>query len=653
MNLLQAIEEAGERGDLSPATITNLRQWLETEELPKWTRDSLTELIEGKEWDELNDRFYKDITFGTGGMRGRAIGKVSTSVERGSSDQGAPERPMAGSNAINDFTVIRSVMALFGYVAKFLAENNRFETPRVAIAHDVRHFSRRFCLLAASTWSRLGGIALIFDGPRSTPQLSFTVRRRKAHAGIVITASHNPPHDNGFKAYFEDGAQVISPHAEGIVEEYEKTTLREIVPHLDIEKEAIGTLPQDEDLAYLKVVEQAALDPNLIEQEKPKVVFTPIHGTGGISSLPALWELGLEPIVVDAQNKQDPNFPTVKSPNPENAEALEQGIALARKTGAVAVIATDPDADRMGVATLDATRKYVLLNGNEIGALLAEYRITRLKEFGCLPENGSERATIIKTFVTSPLIEAIAKGHGLSCINTLTGFKWTGQKIRKYEEILIRELNEKEGVVIDYDKTDYYTRMELGIRYGKTFIFACEESFGYLPYDFVRDKDGNASTIAFCELLSYLSKKKKTIIEYLDSIYLKYGYFDQNTINIYFDGATGAVKIQKIIDSYIENPPKEIGGIRILSIKDFGKSGFKDEDGDPIPLEKFYYIELENGYYYAVRASGTEPKIKFYLFGKEIVNQMEDLDEIKNRVSDQLISLSTGIEKDAHQRAES
>ncbi len=652
MNLSQAIEQAGERGHLSSTTATNLRQWLETEELPKWMRDSLTELIEGEEWEELNDRFYKDITFGTGGMRGRAIGNVATSAEKGGSSQGAPERPMVGSNAMNDITAIRATMALFGYVSKFLEENDRFETPCVAIAHDVRHFSRRFCLLAASTWSRLGGIPLIFEGPRSTPQLSFTVRRRKAHAGIVITASHNPPHDNGFKAYFEDGAQVISPHAENIVEVYGRSTLQQAVPYLDIENEGIRTLTQEDDLAYLKVVEQAALDPDLIEQEKPKVVFTPIHGTGGISSLPALWELGLEPIVVAAQNKQDPNFPTVKSPNPENAEALEQGIALARKTGAVAVIATDPDADRMGVATLDKKNKHTLLNGNEIGALLAEYRITRLKEFGCLPENGSKKATIIKTFVTSPLIEAIAKGHGLNCVNTLTGFKWTGQKILKYEKDLIKAIADEEGIFIDYDKTDYYTRIDLGLRYGRTFIFACEESFGYLPYEFVRDKDGNASTIAFCELLSYLAKKKITVLDYLDTIYLKYGYFDQKTVNLYFEGASGAKKIENIVQSYIDNPPKKVDDLEVKSRKDFAKTGLIDEDGDPIPQEKFQYMELENDYYFAVRASGTEPKIKFYIFGKEVPKNLDELPQIRNRVGDQLKSLAGVIENDARERAE-
>ena len=306
----------------------------------------------------------------------------------------------------------------------------------------------------------------------------------------------------------------------------------------------------------------------------------------------------------------------------------------------------------MGVAVLDDKRKYVLLNGNEIGALLAEYRITRLKELGCLPENGTTSASIIKTFVTSPLVDAIAKGHGLRCVNTLTGFKWTGEKIRKYEDVLKNELLEKEGIYIDYDKTDYFTRINLGIKYGTAFIFACEESYGYLPYDFVRDKDGNASTIAFCELLSHLSKNKITAIEYLNSIYVKYGCYDQNTVNLYFEGASGAEKINKIVNSYIENPPREIGGIKVKNHKNFGNEGYKDEDGEPIPLENFHILALENNFTFAVRASGSEPKIKFYVFGNEIVRDRSELSNVKSRISEKIINLSESIKADALERAD-
>ena len=653
MNLMEIIQQAKESEQLSSSTAANLRQWLETDELPEWVRDSLTELVQEEQWEELNDRFYKDITFGTGGMRGRTIGNVMTSVEKGSlGEDGAPERPKIGSNAMNDITVIRATMALYKYVSQYLEKSGRFETPTMAIAHDVRYFSRRFCLLAASVWNRLGGIALVFDGPRSTPQLSFTVRQRGAHAGIVITASHNPPHDNGFKAYFEDGAQVISPHAEGIVDEYAKITLNEATLYLDCSSEEIRTLPKEDDLEYLKVVEQAALDPDLIEQEKPKVVFTPIHGTGAISSLPALWELGLEPIVVDTQSEMHPGFPTVESPNPENAEALKQGISLARKTGAVAVIATDPDCDRMGVATLDGNKNYALLNGNEISALLAEYRITRMKEFGCLPQEGTKNATIIKTFVTTPLVECIAKGHGLNCINTLTGFKWAGKKIRDYEKELKEGIHEAEGIGLDFDKTDYYTRINLGIKYGRTFIFACEESYGYLPYDFVRNKDANGSIIAFCELLSYIKKNNSSVIEYLDQIYVKYGYFDQRTVNIYFEGAMGAQKIKNIVDSFSSDCPKSIDGHKIIDHKDFSKSGLKDEDGDNLPLEQFHVFTLENNYSVSVRASGTEPKIKFYVFGNEKIHNIGQLKQIKNTVSEELIKISEYLENDARTRAD-
>jgi phosphoglucomutase len=652
MKLIQQIKQAEENEELMTSTVANLRLWLEAEELPTWVSDSLGELITGEHWDELNDRFYKDISFGTGGMRGRTIGNLITSAEKGEANkEGTPERPMIGSNAMNDFTVVRSTMALYEYVSKFLEKNDRFETPTVAIAHDVRHFSRRFCLLAASVWSHLGGIPLIFDGPRSTPHLSFTVRRRKAHVGIVITASHNPPHDNGFKAYFEDGAQVITPHAEGIVEAYGKISLQKAAKYLDCENDGARTLPKEDDTAYLRVVEQAAIDPEVIEQAAPKIVFTPIHGTGAISSIPVLWELGLEPIMVDSQNKMDPNFPTVESPNPENAEALKEGIALAKKTGAIAVIATDPDGDRMGVASRDEKKNYVLLNGNEISAVMAEYRISRLKEFSCLPENGSKRATIIKTFVTSPLIDAIAEGHGLNCVNTLTGFKWAGQKIRQYEEAIKKELLDNEGIAINYDDTDYYSKIDAGIKYGKAFIFACEESYGYLPYDFARDKDANASIIAYCEILSYLKSKNTTILKYLDNIYLKYGYYDQETVNIYYEGATGSKKINNIINSYKSDPPESIFEQKVIKHHDFEKPGKLDEDNCPVPIEKFHVFELENKYSVAVRASGTEPKIKFYIFGREIIKNSSELNNVKSKVFAQLERCKLQIEEDAERRS--
>ena len=653
MNLLQAIQQAADSQNLTPSAHTNIQTWLEVEELPEWTRNSLTELIQGEEWEELNDRFYKDITFGTGGMRGRTIGKIMTSSEKGNTaTEDSPERPMVGSNALNDYTLLRATMALFNYVKNFLEEQGRYETPTLVIAHDVRHFSRRFCLLAASLWSRLGGISMVFDGPRSTPQLSFAVRRRSAHAGIVITASHNPSHDNGFKAYFEDGAQVVSPQAEGIVEQYTKSTLQQTIEYLEIDESEIRILPQDDDIAYLKVVEQAAIDPEIIQKQKPKVVFTPIHGTGAISTVPALWELGLEPIVVDAQNKQDPRFPTVESPNPENPEALEMGISLARKTGAEAVIATDPDSDRVGVVTLGKNKKYTVLNGNQISALLAEYRINKLKELGCLPEAGTERATIIKTFVTTPLVDAIARGQGLNCINTLTGFKWTGQRIRDYETQLKKELQKKEGISLDYDRTDYYTRINLGLKYAKAFLFACEESFGYLPYDFVRDKDGNASTIAFCELISDLKSRNETVLEYLDNIYLKYGYYDQKTVSVYFEGESGAQKIKNILYSYKTDPPKTLDGKKIISKKDYNESGYKDNDGKLIPTENFYIFTLDNDYSYAVRASGTEPKMKFYVFGTAFCKSLDELKNEKQNVTENINKIANAIKEDSILRSE-
>ena len=653
MSIIEKIEAAGASGDLLESTVKHLHTWTRADYLPEWVGASIAELVEQGAWEELNDRFYRELAFGTGGMRGRTIGKVSTSVEQGPlHTSGAPAYAAVGTNVLNDFNIVRATIGLYEYVSAYLIGTGCYDRPRFVIAHDVRHFSRHFCLLAASTWNRLGGQALIFDGPRSTPQLSFAVREYGAHCGAVITASHNPPHDNGFKVYFGDGAQVVAPHAEAIVAQVQAVSLEAVPAYLELDLSQIITLGNDADAAYLAVLEGGVLDPEVMAQQAPKVVFSPIHGTGGISSIPALKKLGVEVIEVPEQAVQDGRFPTVQSPNPENAEALKMAMETAEATGASVVLATDPDADRMGVAVRNVAGELQLLTGNQIGTLLAEYRIATLKESGVIPEAGSERAALIKTFVTTPMQEALATAHGIKTVNTLTGFKWIGEKMADYEAEMEAGLLEAEGMALDYDRCDPWTRAELLMEYSTFFVFGGEESYGYLASDRVRDKDANAAVVMFCEMAAYLQAQEMTIPEYLDSLYLEHGYYLESTINIYYEGAAGSEKIAAILASYREDAPAAFGDIEVTGFTDFGRTERVDTDGKPIPAQDFYVLELDNGYSFAVRGSGTEPKIKFYLFGRSEVADAEELESVKAATAAAMESLAAAIEADARQRAE-
>lgn len=651
MTVIEKIEAA--EGKLLTSTIENVKIWAEADFLPEWVGASIAELVEKEAWDELNDRFYQNMAFGTGGIRGRTIGRLTTDVETGTpGPQGTPEHAAVGTNVLNDFNIIKATIGLFRYTKKYLEDSGRYDLPRFVIAHDVRHYSRHFCELAASTWCKLGGQALIFDGPRSTPQLSFSVRQFKATCGAVITASHNPSHDNGFKAYFEDGAQVVSPHAEGIVGLVNEVKLEELPQFLDIDLDPVVTLSKDADAPYLALLEEMVIDKEVMEKEAPKVVFSPIHGTGAISSVPALENLGVTVIEVPEQSIQDSRFPTVKSPNPENAEALSMAIAKADETGADVVIATDPDADRMGVAVRNTEGEMVLLTGNQIGTLLAEYRISTLKDAEILPEDGTEGAALIKTFVTTPMQESVAEWHGLKTINTLTGFKWIGEKLAGYEAEMKQKLFEKEGIAIDYDACDVWTRAELLMDYSTYFVVGGEESYGYLATDKVRDKDANAAVIMFCELAAYLKANEMTFTEYLDSLYLQHGYYEEKQINIYYEGAAGSQKIKNILESYRSAPPKAFGDVEVSAFTDFGKDEIIDGDGKRIPPQDFYFLELSNGYSFAVRGSGTEPKIKFYVFGRSDVSEPEELPVVKDTAAGVMQTVLQAIEADARERAE-
>lgn len=651
MDLKNAILKANSSGALLDSTKEIILEWLDADFLPEWSLQSLTELVSAEKWDELNNRFYQYITFGTGGMRGRTISYDVTEAERGGAgEKETPAHAALGSNLLNDFNIIRACIGLFRYTESYLKEAGRsYEIPSLVIAHDVRHYSRYFCELCASTWSKLGGNAYIYDGPRSTPQLSFSVRFLGAHCGVVITASHNPYHDNGFKAYFEDGAQVVSPHAEGIVDAFKQVALKDLPPYLNLDLDRAVTLSAELDAAYQESTKGSLVDMEVIAEQKPKVVFTPIHGTGAIASLPILKAAGLDPVVVDEQMVQDSNFSTVKSPNPENAEALSLAVAKAKEVEADLLIGTDPDCDRMAVAARDENGEYVILSGNQTGSLLAAYRVEQFKAKGILPEAGTKNAAIIKTFVTTPLQEKIGEANGLKVINTLTGFKWIGEKLADWEKIL-DEAMLKEGIALDYDRMPVDSKRELLMKHSTWYVFGGEESFGYLCDDSVRDKDGNAATLAVIELAAWLKSKGKTILQYLDDVYIRYGFYLETLGNVYLEGAAGAQQIKNILNSYRSDPPKSIGGIEVESMTDFGRDEIFDADGKRIPSQDFYLVKLANGYQYAVRGSGTEPKIKFYVFASAPVKDASELSAVKAGTGEEVERIKNAIVDDAMTR---
>tara|TARA_B100002019_G_scaffold45312_1_gene38091 strand:- start:16580 stop:18544 length:1965 start_codon:yes stop_codon:yes gene_type:complete len=650
----EIFENAVKEGKLLPSAQQNINELLELNPCPLWVKESLAELSNENHWEELNDRFHSNLAFGTGGMRGRTIGKMITNSEKGTSKDGeTPNYAAVGSNTLNELTLLRATKALYIYIENWMQEEGLHEQPRLVVAYDVRHFSQKFGNLVSKTWIKLGGFAMMFDGPRSTPQLSFSVRHRYAHAGVVITASHNPYHDNGFKAYFGDGAQLVPPHDHGVVSEYNRIQLNEISPMLeenaleDCEPSMLQTL---DDMAYKGSLEDAVLNPELLKKTSPKIVFTPIHGTGAISSVPALWDHGVQVALVDEQAVADPNFSTVSSPNPENSEALALGIKVAKKTKSPYVLGSDPDCDRIGVSVSQNKGNYTCLTGNQVASILAEYRLNALRTQQFIREGTEGGFALLKTFVTSPLLDKIAQGFGVRCVNTPTGFKWMAQKIRKYEEIARVRMLEEEGVGLDFDSTELFTRIDILSRYSTCTVLAAEESYGYLPLDLVRDKDGNASSLAIAEAFAYTESINSDPIKFLDTIYQKYGYHLEKTENIYFEGAEGSQTISRLVESYRKTPLKSILEHSVTKVRDFSEDGYIDEDNVDLPKQNFIQLSLENGFSVAIRPSGTEPKIKYYLFGCGERNPAK-LEESKNEVTSTLSAIGEWLVEDAHQRA--
>ena len=603
-------------------------------------QQAVEELAAGENWQELNDRFFKTLAFGTGGLRGRTIGRVITHAEQGNGGPNErPEHPCVGTATMNFYNLSRAVRGLIAYAKSFAGPTRR---PILVFAHDTRHFSRAFAEYCANTCADLGCDAYLFDGPRATPELSFAVRELRADAGVVLTASHNPAHDNGFKAYFNDGAQIVDPHATAIIQEVNAITSEhyESVP-MD-QRGTITTLGAEMDAIYIARLKTLLLQPALLTGASTKIVFTNLHGTGGHINVPMLRGLGFEVLTVPEQDLQDGRFPTVESPNPENGPALQMGIDLAEKSGAEIVIGTDPDADRMGVAVRDAAGKMQLLTGNQIGSLMAWYRLKTCFELGWLTHANRSRAVLVKTFVTTELQHAIADGFGIGVVDTLTGFKYIAGKLRKYEEAIPAE---KKG---DYRSLTEAQTRALRLEYSRFFVFGGEESYGYLGSDAIRDKDANGATLMFAEVAAYAKSVGKNLIQLMDEIYNEYGYHLEIGKSLVMEGADGATKIQALANSYAERPPTLVAGSRVLRIRDFAKQDLFDQEGDLLPKEKMLFIDLEDGRSFAVRPSGTEPKIKYYLFGKHTPGG--DLESHKSMVSARLASLWTWIEQDAAAR---
>ncbi len=611
---------------------------------------AVAELVDSSEWSELNDRFYQTLAFGTGGIRGRTIGKIVTKAERGDSHEDRrPEFPCVGTNAMNFFNISRATRGLVAYLHDWNRRENISAKPKIVIAYDPRFFSKEFANLAAKVASESGCDGLVFEGPRSVPELSFAVRHLKANAGVVITASHNPPHDNGYKVYFSDGAQVIEPHASRIIAKVNAITSETFTVLPKDRQGRVTTIGKDVDDAYMQRLETLILDPQIVSEAKSlRIIYTPLHGTGGVIIKPMLKRLGFNFQAVQEQDNFNGRFPTVKSPNPENAEALTMAIHLAQKEDADLVVATDPDCDRMGAAVRAKNGTMKLLTGNQIGSLLAWYRTKTLFDQGALNKENASRGVIIKTFVTTDLQKAIAEHYGLRCVETLTGFKYIGAKLGKYEQAIPEKMRHNYA-----DLTEDETR-SLRLEHSSFYVFGGEESYGYSGADFVRDKDGNGAVIMFCEVAAYAKSCGQTIDQLLDEIYETFGYFAEENGSLVFEGAEGANKIARLIKSYATKPFSEVFGVKVDSIRNFEADEIEDIEGDNVPKEKMLIFKLEDGTRIAVRPSGTEPKIKYYLFAQRRPERGKfdpaQLDRIKSEVQGKLEKIWDWLQKDAHAR---
>ena len=538
-----------------------IQLYLKGEEYPSF-RKEVEDLLQKEEWRELQDRFYRDLEFGTGGMRG-VIG--------------------GGTNRMNPFTVRRATQGLASYLRK--------QKPRgvAVIAYDSRRFSDIFAREAARVLGSNGIRTYIFSTLRPTPMLSFAVRLLRADTGIVITASHNPPEYNGYKVYWADGAQIVPPHDRGIIQEVGKVTTGILCRPLE-ELESDGWvcfIDREVDEAYFRMVETTVLRPNLFLEEAStvKVVYTPLHGTGTYPVETVLKRLGVSVQTVPAQRMPDGNFPTVKYPNPEEAEALHLALELGTELKADLVMGTDPDADRLGVAVEDKG-KFVLLTGNQLGCLLEDYILSTRKESGTLPR----KPVIIKTIVTTELQRKIAEHYGASCIDVLTGFKYIGEMIRRFEE----------------ERSEYQ------------YVFGGEESYGYLVNTEVRDKDAVSAAVMTVEMCLYYRSQGKSLYRRLQELFFQFGHYREALVSKEFKGEEGMRQMEGLMNALRTSPPDRIGSRKVVKIKDYLAGLERDAEGREtgkisLPRSNVLQFFLEDESILSARPSGTEPKIKFYI----------------------------------------
>jgi phosphoglucomutase len=646
--LISSIRQAARDGKLLPSSAENILSLLSGSASPVYEA-AVAELVSAENWKELDNRFFRTLAFGTGGLRGKTIGAIVTKAEQGSPQPlGRPEFPCVGTNAMNTYSISRATQGLVGYVLEHFQKSGRSGKPSICICHDTRFYSREFAELAAKVITGHGCDAWLFEGPRSTPELSFAVRYVGAQAGINLTASHNPPQYNGYKVYFEDGCQVVEPHASAIIDRVNAIQSESYATSADPGR--VLPMGAEIDEAYMDRLATLPLDPGLIKRENSlKIVYTPLHGVGAVIIKPMLRRLGFQCEGVAAQEVPDGRFPTVKSPNPENAEALTMAIAQADASGADLVIATDPDDDRMGIAARDAAGKMQLLTGNQIGSILAWYRAGKHFELGILNEANRKNAAIIKTFVTTDLQKAIAENFGIRCVETLTGFKYIGEKLGKYEAAIPEDLR------ANYPRLSESETRDLRLKYSTLYIFGGEESYGYSASDFIRDKDGNSAAVLIAEAAAYAKSRKLTLPGLLDEIFSEYGVYLERGESLTMEGAEGAAQIQKLVDSYAANPPAEIDGSKVVSIVNFAKDTVHDVEGDRIPPEAMLMITLADGRKIAVRPSGTEPKIKYYMFAAKKPAAgcrfpSAALSDAKSQVLAEIDSLWKALDADAKSR---
>ncbi len=647
--LFHSLQTALQANELLPEAVANIQHLLQGA-TSSFEESVIQELVDRKEWKELNDRFFKTLAFGTGGLRGKTIGNIVTSLEQGKqSPDGRPEFACIGTNCVNNYNIIRATRGLVTYVMQYHQQQKRSGRPKICISYDTRFFSREFAELAAKVIVDHGCDALVFEAPRSTPELSFAVRHCNATAGINITASHNPPAYNGYKVYFEDGGQIIEPHASAIIKLVDSMEGEKYEPLAASEQGLQVMLGEEIDLAYKKRLKTLILEPSLFQTQKQlKVVYTPLHGVGGVIIVPMLQELGAISLPVESQMKPDGWFSTVKSPNPENAEALTLGIALANQENADLVLATDPDDDRMGVAVRNAAGEMELLTGNQIGSLLLWYRLKQLFAKGILNYQNKNHAVVIKSLVTTELQKIIAEKSGVRCVETLTGFKYIGAKQEKYEKEL------SVSVQASYRQLSEVESREARLHSSSYFVFGGEESYGYNMGDFVRDKDGNAAVLCFCEVAAYAASQNLSVIALLDQIYSEFGVYLERGESLTFEGAEGADKMKRLMESYTKKPFEKINDIRVVTHRDFNTEDLCDGEGEEYPKEAMLMIKLEGDRQVVVRPSGTEPKIKFYLFTAKRPSaesfSLEDVQQSKIALKEELEGLWEWLREDVEQR---